>query len=302
MTDQYDLPEDLDRIFGPQEQEAEVQTELNPVRLLETRIAQLERQQQALEEAHQHIVAQNIEASDALLREQHTALARLEQEVAVRTKTWQERVAVLEQAKATSERERLAAQQRLLTFAYEVDAQVKAILEIVKGHEGLESIRSGVAALLRISDTYCNRDARGALGEDLCGNGGDGNDLNVADEAEGSSTDSGCPFDLDVALARAGGDTDLLKELATLFLTDGPKHLSEVKAALRRGDGPTLTRAAHTIKGAAGVFGAAAVTQAASELEKLGLVDDLGSAERGCVDLEAALTRLLDALTAFIGY
>ncbi|MGB4783050.1 Hpt domain-containing protein [Candidatus Methylomirabilis sp.] len=311
MTDQRLLSEQLDRFFGPEKEKSEARSGWDLARVLEARIVQLERQQQVFEEGHRRIVAQHLETSDAFLTEQRTALARLEQEVADRTRAWKERAVILEQAKVASEAESLAAQQRLLTLVYAVDAQTKVILEAtvildrdvhtVKGHEALESIRSSAAALLSIIDTCCGRDARRIAGEDACGTGEHGDDDSAAaDQDDGTETDLGCPFDRDVALAGAGGDKALLKELATLFLTDGPKHLSEAKAALGRGDGTALNRAAHTLKGAAGCFGAKAVMQAASKLEKLRRAGDLGQAELMCADLEAALTSLLHALTGFV--
>lgn len=78
MTNRCGLPEDLDRIFGPQEQKPEARPKQDPVRLLEERIAQLARQQRVFEDAHQQMVAQNLETADALLTEHRTALARLE--------------------------------------------------------------------------------------------------------------------------------------------------------------------------------------------------------------------------------
>lgn len=311
MTDQRLLSEQLDRFFGSKEEKPEARSGLDLARVLEARIVQLERQQQVFEEEHRRIVAQYLETSDALLMtEQRSALARLEQEVVDRTRAWRERTVILEQAKAASEAEKLAVQQRLLTLAYAADAQTKVILEAtvildrdvhtVKGHEALESIRSSAAALLSIVDTCCGRDVRRIAGEDACGTGEHGDDAATACQGDGSQGDSGCPFDRDVALARAGGDAALLQELVTLFLTDGPKHLLEVKVALTRGDGPALSRAAHTLKGAAGLFGAVAVTRAASEMEGLRRVGDLAQAERVCADLEAAYTRMLSALTAFV--
>lgn len=298
MTDQCDIPKDLDRLFDSQEQTTAARSGQDPVRLLEARIAQLERQQRVFEEAHQQIVAQNLETSDALLTEQRTALARLEQEVAARTKGWREKVAALERAKGALEGELLTSRQHLLTFVYAVDAKTKIILEATailsrdihtrKGIEALKSIRSSAAALLNISDPYCGRGVRG--------NGTDDDDPDAAHEGDGSPADSVRPFDLDVALTRAGGDKGLLKELVTLFLTDGPKRLLEARAALDKGDGPALGLAAHTLKGAAGLFGAGEVTRIASELEQLRRAGDLGHAKRVCADLEAALTRLLHAL------
>jgi len=310
MTDQRLLSEQLDRFFGSEEERPEARSGWDLVRVLEARIVQLERQQQVFEEEHQRIVAQLLQTSDALLTEQRSALARLEQEVADRTRAWKDRAVILEQAKAASEAENLAAQQCLLTLAYAADAQMKVVLEAAgsvgrgihtqESREALESIRSSAAALLSIVDTCCGRDARRIAGEDTCGTGEHGDDAATACQGDGSQADSGCPFDRDVVLARAGGDAALLQELVTLFLTDGPKHLLEVKVALTRGDGPALIRAAHTLKGAAGLFGAVAVTRAVSELEGLRRVGDLARAERVCADLEAAFTRLLSALTAFV--
>lgn len=304
MTDRCNSPEDLDRLFGPEEQQPGGRSEQDSARLLEARIAQLVQQQRIFEEAHQQIMTQHLETSDTLLTEQRSAYTRLEQEVAVRTKTSQERVVALEQAKAVSESEKLAIQQRLLAVTYAIDAQTKAILEAAailgrdidavnnhEAHEAVESIRSSAIALLNLSDTGC-RDTRGAAdpspGHPLGAGGLRGN--------HGSPVDSDRVFDYDAALARAGGDAVLLKELATLFLTDGPKHLVEVKTAISKGDGAVLGLAAHTLKGAAGLFDAGEVIRSASQLERLRRAGDLEHAERMCADLEAAMARLLDAL------
>ena len=310
MTDQRLLSEQLDRFFGPRDERPEARSGGDLTRVLEARIVQLERQQQVFEEEHRRIVAQYLEASEALLTEQRTALARLEQVVDDRTRAWRERAVLLEQAKAASEAENLATQQRLLALAYAADAQTKVVLEAagtvgsgVHTHESrkaLESIRSAAAALLSIVDAGCGRGApRRAdpavaiytIDEDACGTGEHGDE---------SQADSGCPFDRDAALTHAGGDAALLKELAILFMTDGPKYLLEAKAALGRGDGSALSLAAHTLKGTAGLFGAVAVTRAASELEGLRRASDLGQAERVCADLDVALTQLLSALTGFV--
>lgn len=319
MTNQRLLSEQLDRFFGSEEERPEARSGGDLARVLEARIVQLERQQQVFEEEHRRIVAQYLEASEALLTEQQTALARLEQVVDDRTRAWRERAVMLEQAKAASEAENLATQQRLLALAYAADAQTKVVLEAAgtvgsgvhtpESRKALESIRSAAVALLSIVDTGCGRDApRRAdpavaiytIDEDVCGTGEHGDDTAPVSQGDVSQADSGCLFDRDAALARVGGDAALLKELATLFMTDGPKHLSEAKAALGRGDGPALSLAAHTLKGTAGLFGAVAVTRAASELEGLRRAGDLEQAERVCADLEVALTRLLSALTGFV--
>lgn len=310
MTAQPPLLRDLDRIFGPGERTSEDRTGRDGVRVLEARREQLERQQQVFEEEHQRIVTQLLATSDALMTEQRTALARLDQEVADRTRSWRERAVILEQAQAASEAERLATQQHLLNLAYALDAQIKVVLEaadvVGKGinteeaREALESIRSSAAAVLHTIDACCGREASVMDGWDIRGTGELDDDTGVPCQVKRSLEDSGAPFDRAVVMACAGTDEALLQELATLFLTEGPKHLLELKAALATGDGPLLSRAAHTLKGAAGLFGAVEVTRAASEMEGLGRAGDLARAERVCADLEAALTRLLHALTGFV--
>lgn len=310
MTAQPPLLRALDRIFGPEERTSEDRTGRGGVRVLEARIEQLERQRQVFEEEHQRIVAQLLATSDALMTEQRTALARLDQEVADRTRSWRERVVILEQAKAASEAERLATQQHLLNLAYALDAQMKVVLEaadvVGKGinteeaREALELIRSSAAAVLHTIDACCGLEASVMDGWDVCGTGELDDDTGVPCQVKRSLEDSGAPFDRAVVMAYAGTDEALLQELATLFLTEGPKRLLELKAALAKGDGPLLSRAAHTLKGAAGLFGAVEVTRAASEMEGLGLAGDLARAERVCTDLEAAVTRLLHALTGVV--
>jgi two-component system, sensor histidine kinase and response regulator len=77
-------------------------------------------------------------------------------------------------------------------------------------------------------------------------------------------------FDRRVALSRVGGDEELLKEIAEIFLEDYPKVLAEIQAALASGDARRLEQSAHSLKGSAGNFGAKAVVGAASRLEQLG--------------------------------
>ena len=62
-------------------------------------------------------------------------------------------------------------------------------------------------------------------------------------------------FDRHVALLRVGGDEELLKEIAEIFLEDYPKVLAEIQAALACGDARRLEQSAHTLKGSAGNFG-----------------------------------------------
>ena len=66
------------------------------------------------------------------------------------------------------------------------------------------------------------------------------------------------------------GDGEFLKELIGIFLEDTPKHLAQLEEALARQDAVVATRAAHTIKGSSGNFGAEGFARLAREIESAG--------------------------------
>jgi CheY-like chemotaxis protein/HPt (histidine-containing phosphotransfer) domain-containing protein len=77
-----------------------------------------------------------------------------------------------------------------------------------------------------------------------------------------------CPvFDREAALQAVGGDPVLLREVTGIFIEDSPKRIEEARSALGRGDAAALSRAAHTLKGAAGAVCACSVQRAARDLE-----------------------------------
>lgn len=106
------------------------------------------------------------------------------------------------------------------------------------------------------------------------------------------------PFDLSAALKRAGGDDELLRELAGLCLDECPKLLAEIREAVGGKDAARLRTAAHTLKGSVATFAADEAAAAALRLEEMGRAgrwDGVGDALAG---LEAALDRLRPALDA----
>jgi HPt (histidine-containing phosphotransfer) domain-containing protein len=68
------------------------------------------------------------------------------------------------------------------------------------------------------------------------------------------------------ALLRLDGDTELLLELATLFVADGPQLWDELSMALAAADVPRSVRAVHSLKGVLVNFGAARALAAAEQL------------------------------------
>ena len=119
-------------------------------------------------------------------------------------------------------------------------------------------------------------------------------------EDERSSDQGREALDQHTAVARLGGDLNLFKKLAGLFLSDAPGLMSEIRESVSRTDGQTLERASHKLKGSAGYFCAESVQKAALTLETLGRNRDLSDAEAACRDLEAAMQALnsqLETLT-----
>jgi two-component system sensor histidine kinase/response regulator len=100
------------------------------------------------------------------------------------------------------------------------------------------------------------------------------------------------------ALARVGGDLDLLKEIGALFLDEYPRVLNDIHRALAAGDAPTLERSAHGLKGSVANFGARAAVDAAFQLEQLGRAHKLEQVPPALAALERALACLHTELSA----
>ncbi len=113
------------------------------------------------------------------------------------------------------------------------------------------------------------------------------------------STDSGnAVLDRTVAMARVGGDVELLKEIAVLFLEEYPRVLVDLHKAVEAGDAKAVERNAHGLKGSVANFGARAVVDAAFELEQLGHAQKLAKVPQVLSSLEVALAALHTELTA----
>jgi two-component system sensor histidine kinase/response regulator len=100
------------------------------------------------------------------------------------------------------------------------------------------------------------------------------------------------------ALARVGGDLDLLKEIAALFLDEYPRELDEIHKALAAGDAQTLERSAHGLKGSVANFGPRAAVDAAFQLEQLGKAGKLDQAPPVLAELERTLACLHTELSS----
>jgi two-component system, sensor histidine kinase and response regulator len=103
-------------------------------------------------------------------------------------------------------------------------------------------------------------------------------------------------FDLGTALATAGGSMETLRDVAAVFQEQAPLLLEELRAGLGSGDPAAVRRAAHTIKGAAAIFGADVVAGAAADIEQRARGGELEGATELMLELERATDRLRRAL------
>jgi len=97
-------------------------------------------------------------------------------------------------------------------------------------------------------------------------------------------------LDLELALARVGGDKQLLREIAVLFIEECPRAFAEVRKAVAAGDAAKLENAAHALKGSVSNFGARDAVAAAFHLEQMGRANQMTEAEGMLLKLESALS------------
>ena len=105
-------------------------------------------------------------------------------------------------------------------------------------------------------------------------------------------------LDRELALSRVGGDAELLKEIAILFLGEYPKILDALRDAAGSGDAAKLERTAHSLKGSVSNFGAGVAVEAARKLEAMGRARQTDEAAPLIGALESALTALARELQA----
>ena len=94
------------------------------------------------------------------------------------------------------------------------------------------------------------------------------------------------------ALDRIGGDEELLQDLCHIFLEESPKLLQKLQQAVAAGDTDGVMRAAHSLKGEAGYFGADGTSHAARQLEDMGRDKNLSGAGDALAALERDLVIL----------
>ncbi len=115
-----------------------------------------------------------------------------------------------------------------------------------------------------------------------------------------SQSANGPALDREEALSRVGGDVDLLREIAGVFLDDCPNSLQALRDAVSAGDAKLIERQAHTLKGSIATFGTGSVFEWARKIELQGRCGDLSTASTDLLHLEAGLEQLKSDLRGLI--
>ncbi len=106
--------------------------------------------------------------------------------------------------------------------------------------------------------------------------------------------------DSTLLLERVGGDRRALASLVRTFRSDAPRKLADIHRAVSAGDARALQAAAHALKGAVSNFAAAAATEVAFRLQRMGEAGDAGGAPPVVAQLERELAKVTVALDELV--
>jgi len=107
-------------------------------------------------------------------------------------------------------------------------------------------------------------------------------------------------IDWSVARRTVQGDEELLRELVSTFLEEIPRMLDTMRTAIDAHDSTSLQRAAHTLKGALGHFGAQGAYDLALQVESLGRNGDVAGAAEALPDLNQVMAQLTPVLVDYV--
>jgi CheY-like chemotaxis protein/HPt (histidine-containing phosphotransfer) domain-containing protein len=116
----------------------------------------------------------------------------------------------------------------------------------------------------------------------------------VEEKLASSRTGKEMVTNFDAALARLGGNRQLLLELMAFFREDVPVLIRSIEEGMMRNDHPFVERASHSIKGLAANFDASQVVALALGLEKTASANRLN-------EVEPILQQLQDAIRSLEG-
>ena len=97
-----------------------------------------------------------------------------------------------------------------------------------------------------------------------------------------------------------GGDPEFLVEVVEAFLGDSPPRLQTLRASLEGGDAEAIGRAAHSLKGSSGNFGAMRMQTLCADIERLSRAGELATMEPLVDQLDAEYGHVADRLTELV--
>lgn len=94
------------------------------------------------------------------------------------------------------------------------------------------------------------------------------------------------------------GESDLFADLLSVFLTETPQRIAEMRAAVDSDDRGAVGHAAHKLRGSSGCYGAVRMTRLCEALESMALTGDLTELEHTVHELEVEFNRVAPLLRA----
>jgi HPt (histidine-containing phosphotransfer) domain-containing protein len=106
-------------------------------------------------------------------------------------------------------------------------------------------------------------------------------------------------LDIDGAVAKLGGDRELLAEMFVIFMEDAPKLVADLRAAAAAGDAPRVRLASHALKGMLAGCGGVCAAEAAERIERTAEHDELANISPLVAGLVAEFNRVAREAVAF---
>ena len=120
------------------------------------------------------------------------------------------------------------------------------------------------------------------------------------EEEDASSSPNVDIIDKTAAMEAVGGDQDLLRDIAKIFLEECPRLMAEIAGFLEGEHPEHVAQPAHSLKGSAANLGAVATMEAASALEQVGKSGDRAAAREAHARLDAEIKRLQAELATLV--
>lgn len=104
------------------------------------------------------------------------------------------------------------------------------------------------------------------------------------------------PFSMETLMEQCGGNSVIVGSVLDEFLNQVPTDLSEMESGMSGGDLLSSSKAAHRLKGTAGVMGAMKLHPLCAEMEQVCKAGSLADAQRIFAELKAEAAACVEAV------